>query len=259
MPSYRSTLTRAEQREYLALGRKMNAAGAMLDLSALRTPDTGIRVQQTGEAYARTCPCGSVYAFQVSILCLGSRLVFDGFDVGSPDWPLITYLLGDPFECLSTSRWYRMIDGSSYERDSVLNHRVDELGALRRGERMEGFFLAQASAPIPESYNPGSSIRLVLTTRDELGGAREWIVRVRVQPPYRKVASRSRSNLFELKLIVPASPTQLPLFSAAHLAEVNWWKSSAAEGTSQFGNTSASNQAKQNFDVTEGAQRDLLS
>src|SRR3974390_3353302 len=118
---HRWRLSETEKREYRVIGEELNAAGAMLDLSSFRTPTTSmLRLQQVGEAYARTYDRGSVYVVHVSILCLASLLILDEFTVGSSDWNLGAYMVDDPIIASPSNLLYRMMDGTTFHRNEVL-------------------------------------------------------------------------------------------------------------------------------------------
>jgi len=181
MPRMRWRIPDIELRQYRSIIRELNACGADLDLSLLRNGDPF--TLECRDCYARTVQCGSVYVLSVSLLGLAPRTVLTDFELTSPEYDLSTYLMGDPQLARLTNDIYRLLDGTTFHRNEVLNHRVGKDGVLRHGAQLEGVLLAQAFDPVPERYRPGSRIPVVLSIVDQFGDTTEWPIRLIVQPP----------------------------------------------------------------------------
>lgn len=210
MPRIKWKLSKSEKCEFLALAEELEPLGTYLDLSDLRAHrSASIKLTQEGsffESYARRCYAGSLYVLRLSIVALAPKVALEGCELESPDFDLNAYLLDDPSESRSTEHSYRLWDRTEFPRKQVLNHRIDHGMTLRRGDRLQGCLLAQAFEPLPDRFQPGESVPLVLSLMDQFANVTTWPLELHVEAPH----ARGRPQAFQRESVfadpIPATP-----------------------------------------------------
>ncbi len=164
MPRNRWALTSAQQSLYGRAVERMRAAGA--DLATFGVDCDWMRVTHSSAASCvRTWTGASVFVIHARMVGLAPKTVIQGFELSSPEWEFNAYVLDDPAVANSGQQLYRMLDGSQFHRNEVLNHRVDAEGILRRGDVMEGLVLAECFSAVPTRCNQWNSAPLTLSNR----------------------------------------------------------------------------------------------
>jgi hypothetical protein len=137
MPTNRWTLTRSQKSKYSRAVERMRAAGADLAPFAFDCP--WVRVNHClAASWVRTWTGDSVFVIYVRIVGLAPKTIVRGFELTSPQWEFDAYVLDDPTVRNSALQLYRMLDGSSFHRSEVLNHRVGSEGLLHHGDLTKG-------------------------------------------------------------------------------------------------------------------------
>src|SRR5579862_7667957 len=140
MPMRRWTLTRREEAEYRNLAERMRTAGAELDPSTFEKctlPWINLKVCPV-RSYVRATPTFCVFVLYLRIVGLAPKVILQEFELSSPVWPLNAYILDDPAVNNSACKLYRLLDGETFHRNEVLNHRLEGEGRLGRGKVIEG-------------------------------------------------------------------------------------------------------------------------
>lgn len=196
MPRNRWMLTRSQKSEYRRAVERMRAAGA--ELSPLGFDCPWIRTNHCPAAgCVRTWTEATVFVIYLRVVGLASRTVIQGFELSSPEWEFNAYLLDDPAEGNSSEQLYRMLDGSRFHRDEVLNHRVDAEGVLRHGDVMEGLVLAECFSSVPTRYNQWNSMPLTLSIANRFEDVHAFPFELPVERVSVRYRPRRSGSLFD--------------------------------------------------------------
>jgi len=102
------------------------------------------------QSFVRVMRGASMVALYLRIMALTQEVILEHFELSRPDWPVDPYILDDP-SVLNPACAYRLLDGSDFHRDDVLNHRIGTEGTIRHRRVMSGFLLAQSfTSEVPE-------------------------------------------------------------------------------------------------------------
>ena len=86
--------------------------------------------------------------------------------------------------------------GPEFHKNSVLNHRVRDLGLLRPGNPMEGWLLGRSFTPLPPSCCDGSDLTAILSIVDGYGTVHAGDLSLRFDPTLNIELARVRSSLY---------------------------------------------------------------
>ena len=203
------TLTQAEQTEYRKRVERLRAAGADLDASSFESADRDwIKITHDRLSYVRALPTGSLFLIPARIVGLAPKVIIQGFELSSPAMDLGAWFLEDPTVNRSDSRLYRFRDGTDFDRNEVLNHRVDAQGTLRYGDVMEGMLLAESFDAIPSRFVDKSFIPICLSIINQFDHVHESMIELRVERTAGRIQPRPprRSSLFEREDGLPGGP-----------------------------------------------------
>lgn len=133
-------------------------------------------------------PTSCVFVLYLRIVGLAPKVILQDFELSSPASPLNAYVLDDPAINNSASKLYRLLDGETFHRNEVLNHRLEGEGPLGRGKVIEGLLLAQSFDSVPSDYTDRSFMPLCLTIANQFDEVHESRFGIQVE----RIAARNR-------------------------------------------------------------------
>jgi hypothetical protein len=168
MPTAKKKINRREQREYSEALSDLCSIGVEIDPDEVPEIETDLIIEGWGpESYREIfnmyeVRSGVVIGIRLLARRRGVRLHY--FDIEFP-WqaerslifPRVTDKLGD----------WRVAKGVAFERQSVLNSRIDDGLSLCVGQPVEGLIIGVNGDPIPKKYTHGSPVEIRLTLIDQ--------------------------------------------------------------------------------------------
>ncbi len=165
----------------LSLARRIRAAGSQIhipedDGDAQHIPSDSLRVYQTGgviESTAFDWGGGTAYKIYIVITSRISGFAVSHFELELPWKQTSFYWLEDPVVIDGPSPHYRFCGNEilEFDRDSVINHRLDVTRPFSFGESVRGFLLGLGQDSIPEEFPHGKMIPAFLVLYDQFTGA----------------------------------------------------------------------------------------
>jgi hypothetical protein len=154
-------------------------------------------------------PTSCVFVLYLRIVGLASKSILQDFELSSPACPLNAYVLDDPAVSNSACKLYRLLDGETFHRSEVLNHRLEDEGRLGRGKVIEGQLLAQSFDSVPSNYMDHSFMPLCLSIANQFDEVHESRFEIRVERIAGRVRPRPerRSTLYDGACGSPNEPS----------------------------------------------------
>jgi hypothetical protein len=166
-----------EEFDQLAFARRIRRAGRPIhipedDGETRSIPSDALRVRQTGGIIESTAfDFGAGTGFKINLVVTSN---ISGFAVShielEPPWKqTYFYWLEDPVVIDGRSKCYRFggNGGLEFERDLVINHRLEVTRPFSAGESAKGFLLGFGHDPIPAEFSQGQMIAAFLVLYDQ--------------------------------------------------------------------------------------------
>jgi hypothetical protein len=163
--------------DQLAYARRIRSAGRPIhipqdDGEARSLPSDALRVRQTGGIIESTAfDWGAGTGFKINLVVTSN---ISGFAVSrielEPPWKqTYFYWLEDPLVIDGRSKCYRFggYGGLEFERDLVINHRLEVTRTSSAGESAKGFLLGFGYDPIPVEFSQGKMIPAFVVIFDQ--------------------------------------------------------------------------------------------
>jgi hypothetical protein len=196
MPKARWTLSMSTNAEYAKLTKRMRAAGA--DLAPPEPEAEWIQVRHyPSTSFVRSWSHGTVFALYVRMIGITPKSVIHGFNLRSPVWAFDPYILEDPADRSSRQHMYTMLDGSRYDRSEIVNHRLGKEGALRRGDAIEGWLLAECMVSAPARFSQSNWLPLSLSIVNAFEEVQAVAFKLPVERFRKRVQPRTSRDVFE--------------------------------------------------------------
>jgi hypothetical protein len=164
---------------HLALARRIRAAGVPVfieqdDGEARSIPSDALQVRQTGgqiESSVFDWGGGTGIKIYLVITSKVSGLAVSHIELELPWKQTCFYWLEDPFVIDGPSPRYRFVGNQvlEFERDLVINHRLQITQQFSAGKSVKGFLLGFGFDSIPPEIRTGEMIPAFLSLYDQLG------------------------------------------------------------------------------------------
>jgi hypothetical protein len=213
MPRTKWALTRAAQDKYLVDAKWLASAGAAIEIpEPILSEPSPLRIDQYGPRYNHIV--FNPNEFRVGVI-VGVRLLAlrSGIEICDCHFALPW---GDPelWDVSGESPRYRLTKGLEFDREEVLNSRIDEGLSLRVGKPVEGLLIATGPAPLPTRYCHGAAVNGKLTFVDQFDrhyqAKMELLVNRRVGERLNIARPRKGSALFDREEFTLQDDESLP-------------------------------------------------
>ncbi len=159
------------KKEDFVILRRIQAAGVPIDSYVEPVlPSSALRIEQLRDAMTNYVTDvrrgGAIYQAFVRLTCTAAGPIFLKDLLVSTDYDDTIQLASDPAESKS-AKPYQLRNGASFERHLCLNHKLFATGALRRGDCIEGFLLADSLRQVPAHFPEHCQIKAVFTIVDQ--------------------------------------------------------------------------------------------
>jgi hypothetical protein len=195
--------------DQLAYARRIRRAGRPIripedDGEARCIPTEALRVRQTGGVFESSAfDWGAGTGFKIYLIVTSniSGFAVSHIEIDLPWTQTSFYWLEDPLEIGGQSRCYRFCgDGvREFERELVINHRLQVTQQFSKGMSVKGFLLGFGFDAIPERFSQGQMIPALIVLYDQFAHPYRapielWADRTRkgLRRPQSSVARRGR-------------------------------------------------------------------
>jgi hypothetical protein len=194
----------------LFLARRIRAAGCSIPIAEddgepRYIPSHGLRVYQTGgviESTAFDWGLGTGIKINLIITSNISMFAISHFELKLPWEHDYIQWLEDPLVIDGPSKQYRFCgnDVLEFERNLVINHRLDVTRPFASGESAKGFLLGLGYDSIPAEFAHGAMIPAFLVIWDQHGRESQYPIKLwadRSQKNLRRPRSRRKGGLLD--------------------------------------------------------------